>query len=293
MKNNEKLKNAFAAADEILFDPVDANAVTPSEEFIRKTGALVRKDRAAWWKILNTAGKRVAAAALALLIVASAAIGVMALRGDINGISAVVDSTTAGDRNLIYRSEDGEFSIWKVEPLENPIYFSRISMPISDDMINKPTDVVLGKITDVTEIFIETEHKPDDYYIEGVGYVSDLLRYRSLVSVEVKDSIKGDISAGDTVTFVFAVSSRNMEYTVDYRGKLPKVGEEYVLYLSKTSGLEEGNYYIPIADYYYNASLPCFVPYDEPQRPELLEVIGCEKETCGEEFVVALKKYYE
>ncbi|MBO7399952.1 MAG: hypothetical protein J6U75_01945 [Clostridia bacterium] len=470
MKNNEKLKNAFAAADEILFDPVDANAVTPSEEFIRKTGALVRKDRGAGWKLLNTTGKRVAAAALALLIVASAAIGVMALRGEdenilyrsengdvvvravkpledlsrtrmlwqpvtaeqlysaaevfigtiekideveityehmglsvtsyrslltvsvddiikddgkivkgdtvkvVYGLSSYMtleDGTYAkeGERHafflrrtsdkdseldlalsnlaeytyitnghtfvpinepqdtellnvlgaeketcgeafihtlkqfysgdggdgakVLYRSENGDFVVRKVEPLENPIYLSRISMPISDEMINKPTDVVLGKITDVTEIFIETEHKPDDYYIEGVGYVSDLLRYRSLVSVEVKDSIKGDISAGDTVTFVFAVSSRNMEYTVDYRGKLPKVGDEYVLYLSKTSGLEEGNYYIPIADYYYNASLPCFVPYDEPQRPELLEIIGCEEGTCGEEFVVALKKYYE
>jgi hypothetical protein len=470
MKNDEKLKNAFAAADEILFDPVDANAVTPSEEFIRKTGALVRKDRAAGWKILNTTGKRVAAAALALLIVASAAIGVMALRGEdenilyrsengdvvvravkpledlsrtrmlwqavtaeqlysaaevfigtiekideveityehmglsvtsyrslltvsvddiikddgkivkgdtvkvVYGLSSYMtleDGTYAkeGERhafflrrtsdkdseldlalsnlaeytyitngrtfvpinepqdtellnvlgaekeisgeafihtlkqfysgdggdgaNVLYRSENGDFVVRKVEPLENPIYLSRILMPISDEMINKPTDVVLGKITDVTEIFIETEHKPDDYYIEGAGYVSDLLRYRSLVSVEVKDSIKGDISAGDTVTFVFAVSSRNMEYTVDYMGKLPKVGEEYVLYLSKTSGLEEGNYYIPIADYYYNASLPCFIPYDEPQRPELLEIIGCEEGTCGEEFVVALKKYYE
>ncbi|MBP5238471.1 MAG: hypothetical protein ILO64_05745, partial [Clostridia bacterium] len=231
--------------------------------------------------------KTIAVAAAALVVAAAAIVGVMALRGRFD--KNIVEK----DDNILYRSENGNITVRVVEPLEKPIYRNSLWVPISDGLMREATDVVLGTITNVTEIFFETEHKPDDWYIEGVGYVTDLSRYRSLVTVKIKDTINGNLSAGESVTFIFYVSSRNAEYTAGYSEILPITGDEYVFYLKKTAELDSGHFYIPIADYYYCLTGPCFVPYDEPQRPELLAVIGAEEGTCGEEFIEALKKYYE
>ena len=230
--------------------------------------------------------KTIAVAAAALVVAAAAIVGVMALRGRFD--KNIVEK----DDNILYRSEDGEFVVRVVEPLEKPIFSNSLWVPISDGLMREATDVVLGTITNVTEIFFESEHKPDDWYIEGVGYVTDLSRYRSLVTVKIKDTINGNLSAGESVTFIFYVSSRNAEYTAGYSEILPITGDEYVFYLKKTADLDSGHFYIPIADYYYCLTGPCFVPYDEPQRPELLAVIGAEEGACGEEFIEALKKYY-
>ena len=236
--------------------------------------------------------KTIAIAAAALVVAAAAIFAIPAFRSDPNNVSAVEDTSEVDDSNVLYRSENGEFVVRVVEPLEKPIYSNSLWVPISDGLMREATDVVLGTITNVTEIFFETEHKPDDWYIEGVGYVTDLSRYRSLVTVKIKDTINGNLSAGESVTFIFYASSRNAEYTAGYSEILPITGDEYVFYLKKTAELDSGHFYIPIADYYYCLTGPCFVPYDEPQRPELLAVIGAEEGACGEEFIEALKNYY-
>ena len=65
-----------------------------------------------------------------------------------------------------------------------------------------------------------------------------------------------------------------------------------MVYLSKVSELENGFYFAPVADYIYHLPAPCMVPYDEPQYLSLLATIGAEEDACGEDFVEALKKYY-
>ncbi len=268
MKTNEKLKNAFAAADEILFDPVDANAVTPSEEFIRKTGALVRKDRGAGWKILNTTGKRVAAAALALLIVASAAIGVMALRGE--------------DENILYRSENGDVVVRAVKPLEDLSRTRILWQPVTAEQLYSAAEVFIGTIEKIDEVEITYEHM-------GLSVTS----YRSLLTVSVDDIIKDDgkIVKGDTVKVVYGLSS----YMTLEDGTYAKEGERHAFFLRRTSDKDSeldlalSN----LAEYTFKTNAYTFIPINEPQDQELLNVLGAEEGIYGEEYIEALKKFYE
>ena len=267
MKNDEKLKNAFAAADEILFDPVDANAVTPSEEFIRKTGALVRKDRGAGWKLLNTTGKRVAAAALALLIVASAAIGVMALRGE--------------DENILYRSENGDVVVRAVKPLEDLSRTRMLWQAVTAEQLYSAAEVFIGTIEKIDEVEITYEHM-------GLSVTS----YRSLLTVSVDDIIKDDgkIVKGDTVKVVYGLSS----YMTLEDGTYAKEGERHAFFLRRTSDKDSeldlalSN----LAEYTFKTNAYTFIPINEPQDQELLNVLGAEKETCGEAFIHTLKQFY-
>ena len=268
--NETTLYNAFAKISDTLTDTA-YDAKKPARA--RVTGKL-------------------AAASLALVIVAAAAILVPAFSKAPVTETSGTEASAPNDENILYRSENGEFTIRKVEPLENPRYSASEWEEITDKMMVGANDVFLGTIVDVTEVFFDLGHTPDDLYIEGVGYLCDLSRYRSLITVEVKDIINGDLAKGDTVTFVFEVSSHNAEYTAGYRDIKPEKNKDYVFYLSKTSELANGFYFTPVADYIYHLIAPCMIPYDEPQMPELLEVIGAEEGTCGKAFVDSLKRYY-
>lgn len=274
MKTNEKLKNAFAAADEILFDPVDANAVTPSEEFIRKTGALVRKDRAAGWKILNTAGKRVAAAALALLIVAAAVFAVPAVRRQFG------KNNVTEDANILYRSENGDITVRVVEPLDAPIKSQFLFLPITEEKLNSMSEVFIGTVETVEEIEVT-------YELDG----QLRKKYLSLLTVSVDEKIKrcGEVTEGSRVSLLFGFST----HFTNEDGIYPVEGKKYTFFLRKTSETVGIVDYSDIADYIYKIPCNAFIPTNEPQLTGLLDIIGAEKGAFGEEYITALRRFYE
>ena len=169
-------------------------------------------------------------------------------------------------------------------------------MPVNDEMLHRASDVVVGTIKDITDIYIE----PGDHdYLEtqyGVIALSEVYRrYKSLVTVEVKETINGDIAEGETITFLYgsplASYPKNISSST-WGDESAIVGRDYVFFLKKTSEKDYKFDLTPIAAYAYGITGPCFVPYDEPQDASLLETIGAQKGTCGEEFIEAVRKYY-
>ncbi|MBP5754586.1 MAG: hypothetical protein J6W93_01945, partial [Clostridia bacterium] len=159
---NEKLIQAACKSRETQYEaPCLANGAAHSEDYSRRVERLIKKaDKSRLSFLYGSGAARVAAAALALVIVAAAVFAIPAVRGQF-GKNSVTE-----DANILYRSEDGKFTIRKVEPLENPNYSVFEWVPVDDRMMHGATDVFVGTITDVTEIYFDLGHGPDDLYIE-------------------------------------------------------------------------------------------------------------------------------
>ena len=220
--------------------------------------------------------KTIAVAAAALVVAAAAIFAIPAFRSDPNNVSAVEDTSEVDDSNVLYRSENGDFVVRVVKPLENPVYTNTEWAVLTDSIIRRNTDVFTGAITDIKEISMTYRYMDHD--------VTD---YLSLITAEVKDTLKGDLTEKETVTFIFPYSSRMACMEVD-----PEIGKEYAFYLTKTSELNHSLDYTPIAEYYYCIQGYCMTPLDEPQDNELLKIIGAEEGASGEAFVDSLKNYY-
>jgi hypothetical protein len=213
---------------------------------------------------------------------------------------AFVDSLknyySGSNGNVLYRSENGDYTVWKVSPDSlSGVRSAACWVPVNDEMLHRASDVVVGTIKDITDIYIETG---DHDYLEtkyGVIDLSEVGRYKSLVTVEVKETINGDIAEGKTITFVYesplASYPKNVSSSL-WGDESAIVGRDYVFFLKKTSEKDYKFDLTPIAAYAYGIIGPCFVPYDEPQNASLLETIGAQKGTCGEEFIEAVRKYY-
>lgn len=193
--------------------------------------------------------------------------------------------------NLLYRSENGDYTVWKVRA-DNVITPLCEFMPIDDAMLHGATDVVLGTVKDITEIYIEGE---DHNYLETQYGVIDLYeyhRYHSLVTVEVKDTINGDIAKGETVTFIIGLTEYRDVFG-PWRDAPCETGKDFVFFLKKASEANGTFDLTPLADYANAVIGDYLIPYDEPQHPGILEIIGAEEGTRGEKYIEALKKYYE
>ena len=240
--------------------------------------------------------KTIAIAAAALVVAAAAIFAIPAFRSDPNNVSAVEDTSEVDDSNVLYRSENGDYTVWKVNPDSLSGFRSAaLWAPVNDEMLHRASDVVVGTIKDITDIYIETG---DHDYLEtkhGVIDLSEVGRYKSLVTVEVKETINGDIAEGETITFVYdsplASYPKNISSSL-WGDESAIVGRDYVFFLKKTSEKDYKFDLTPIAAYAYGITGPCFVPYDEPQNASLLETIGAQIGTCGEEFIEAVRKYY-
>ena len=240
--------------------------------------------------------KKIAIAAAALVVAAAAIFAIPAFRSDPNNVSAVEDTSGVDDSNVLYRSENGDYTVWKVNPDSLSGFRSEACwVAINDAMLHRASDVVVGTIKDITNIYIEGE---DHNYLEtkyGVIDLYDFHRYKSLVTVEVKETINGDIAEGETITFLYgsplASYPKNISSSL-WGDESAIVGRDYVFFLRKTSEKDYKFDLTPIAAYAYGITGPCFVPYDEPQIASLLETIGAQKGASGEEFIEAVRKYY-
>ena len=194
-------------------------------------------------------------------------------------------------------AENGDYTVWKVNPDSlSGVRSAACWLPVDDEMLHRASDVVVGTIKDITDIYIETG---DHNYLEtqyGVIDLYDFHRYKSLVTVEVKETINGDIAEGETITFVYesplASYPKNVSSSL-WGDESAIVGRDYVFFLKKTSEANGRFDLTPIAAYTYAVIGPCFVPYDAPQPYSLLETIGAEDGTRGEKYIEAVKKYYE
>lgn len=255
--NEKTLYNAFAGISDTLTDAAYDAKIPPRK---------------------RTAKKAVAAILSLALVIGALTAAVLFAGGIINKPMTNNESAPAAESDgIIYRSENGDVTVRKIEPLEKPslIVFKWKAM---DDITFKKdvTTVFTGTVTDVTEISMSYTFMDQD-----------VVDYWSLLTVNVNDMIKGDVSEGENVTVLFELSSHRYN-----RGITIEKDKEYVFYLMKTSEIDNILDYTPIADYIYHVPGPCFVPISEPQVPELLAVIGAKEETCGEEFVEALREYY-
>ena len=276
MKTNEKLKNAFAAADEELFAAAENAAFTPSADFERRAAAIVRKKNGVTWRFVNTTGKKVAAAALALVIVAAAVFAIPAVRG-MFGKNNVTE-----DANILYRSENGDITVRVVEPLDVSRRSDMTWAPITEEKLNSAAEVFIGTIETIDEV--EITHEIMDLTVTS---------YRSLLTVSVDSIIKesGETAKGDTVSVVFGLSSRMV---ID-GGTLPEKGKQYAFFLRKTADKESelDQALSEVAEYTYMIAGVAFIPMDETQDPLLLKTIGAGDEIKGDEFINALRDYYE
>ena len=240
--------------------------------------------------------KKIAIAAAVLVVAAAAIFAIPAFRSDPNNVSAVEDTSGVDDSNVLYRSENGDYTVRKANPDSLSGWSAACWMPVNDEMLHRASDVVVGTIKDITDIYIETG---DHNYLEtkhGVIDLTEVGRYKSLVTVEVKETINGDIAEGETITFLYEsplASYPKNTWSSTWGDESAIVGRDYVFFLRKTSEKDYKFDLTPIAAYAYGIIGPCFVPYDEPQDASLLETIGAQKGTCGEEFIEAVKKYYE
>ncbi len=212
-------------------------------------------------------------------------------------VEALANYYADSNGNVLYRSEDGDYTVWKVNPDSlSGVGSAACWVPVDDEMLHRASDVVVGTIKDITDIYIETG---DHDYLEtqyGVFDLSEVYRYKSLVTVEVKETINGDIAEGETITFVYESPLASYPKNVSsssWGDESAIVGRDYVFFLKKTSEKDYKFDLTPIAAYAYAIIGPCFVPYDEPQDASLLDTIGAQIGTCGEEFIEAVKKYYE
>ena len=230
---------------------------------------LINKTDKSRLSFLFTSGAaRVAAAALALVIVAAAVFAVPAVRG---AFGAKVED------NVLYRSENGDVVVRAVEPLETPEKAFVQWAPLTEKIMKSVTNVISGTITDITEISMT-------YLIED----HDVTDYWSLITIDVKDTIKGGLPKDEAVTFMFPVCSR---FSIE--GITPEKGKEYVFFLRRTEDLGTEPDYTTIADYMYSVQSYCLVPLEEIQPIGLLDVIGADKETCGQRFIDKLKEYFD
>ena len=277
MKKENKLARAFAAADEELFSNAGNDALENSADFDRKTAAPVRKKNGISWRFVNTTGKKVAAAALALLIVAAAVFAIPAVRGQF-GKNSVTE-----DENIIYRSENGDVTVRVVEPREVPEIYHFEWEALSDEMLNSAAYVFTGTVTDDKELAFDLGLK---HPWDG----TPLYEYRSLLDVKVDENIKGGLPIGGTVSVLFELSSHRTNEEEIYAEK----GKQYVFFLIKTEDLDNSIVdFNEIADYDYCIPAIHLIPIESEQLFEFLEIIGAEEGTCGKDFVEALRRYYE
>ncbi|MBO7399602.1 MAG: hypothetical protein J6U75_00155 [Clostridia bacterium] len=263
---NEKLIQAACKSRETQYEaPCLANGAAHSEDYSRRVERLINKTDKSRLSFLFTSGAaRVAAAALAL-----AAVLVIAF---------VVITKTANKTNVADYSGKIKAAVKSVEPLEVPNIIVFIWKALDENTLkNGVTTVFTGVVTDVTEISMSYEYMDQN-----------VVDYWSLLTVTVKDAISGDLTNNDTATVLFELSSHRY-----YDGITIEKGKEYVFYLIKSSESESILDYTPLADYIYHVPAICFVPIAEPQVTELLEAMGAEEGTCGEEFIEVLRDYYK
>ncbi|MBO4500605.1 MAG: hypothetical protein J5760_00080, partial [Clostridia bacterium] len=115
-----------------------------------------------------------AAIAAALVVAAAAIVGALALRGRFD--KNVVEK----DENILYRSENGDFTVRVVEPLD---------VPKSQELIWAPTTV--QQLKDQAEVFIGTIEKVDEVEVSYVYDGVPCTNYYSLLTVRANDIIKG------------------------------------------------------------------------------------------------------
>ena len=287
MKKNEKLASAFTAADEELFAAAENAAFTPSADFDRRVGELIRKKNSKTHIFMNTTAKKVAAAALALVIVAAAAILVPAFTkapaAETSGTEASapdVSLTSApDDENIIYRSESGDLVVRSAEPLEVPAAIDYCWMPLTEDMLSGAAEVFIGTIEKVEEIEITREY---------MG--RPLTGHMSLLTVSADETVKGtgEISEGDTVKLICGASTR---FPIE-GGAIPAEGKRYAFFLNKSSEIKNKVDLSPIAEYTYCIPGFAFIPLDKPQAAQLGAFIGAEEGAYGEAFAAVLQSYY-
>jgi hypothetical protein len=189
-----------------------------------------------------------------------------------------VITKTANKTNVADYSGKIKAAVKSVEPLEVPNKIVFIWKALDENTLkNGVTTVFTGVVTDVTEISMSYEYMDQN-----------VVDYWSLLTVTVKDAISGDLTNNDTATVLFELSSHR-----HYDGITIEKGKEYVFYLIKSSESESILDYTPLADYIYHVPAICFVPIAEPQVTELLEAMGAEEGTCGEEFIEVLRDYYK
>lgn len=274
MKKENKLARAFAAADEELFAAAENTAFAPSADFERRANAIVRKKNGVTWRFVNTTGKKVAAAALALLLVAAAVFAVPAVRRQF-GKNSVTE-----DANILYRSENGDVTVRVVEPLDAPIKSQFLFLPITEEKLNSMSEVFIGTVETVEEIEVT-------YELDG----QLRKKYLSLLTVSVDEKIKrcGEVTEGSCVSLLFGFST----HFTNEDGIYPVEGKKYTFFLRKTSETVGIVDYSDIADYIYKIPCNAFIPTNEPQLTGLLDIIGAEKGAFGEEYITALRRFYE
>ncbi|MBQ6043464.1 MAG: hypothetical protein IJL41_04915 [Clostridia bacterium] len=261
---NEKLIQAARKSRETQYEaPCLANGAAHSEDYSRRVERLIKKADKSRLSFLYGSGAARVAAALAL-----AAVLVIAF---------VVITKTANKTNVADYSGKIKAAVKSVEPLEVPNIIVFIWKALDENTLkNGVTTVFTGVVTDVTEISMSYEYMDQN-----------VVDYWSLLTVTVKDAISGDLTNNDTATVLFELSSHRY-----YDGITIEKGKEYVFYLIKSSESESILDYTPLADYIYHVPAICFVPIAEPQVTELLEAMGAEEGTCGEEFIEVLRDYY-
>lgn len=270
---NEKLIQAARKSRETQYEaPCLANGAAHSEDYSRRVERLIKKADKSRLSFLFTSGAaRVAAAALALVIVAAAVFAVPAVR---RSFSAKVED------NVLYRSENGDVVVRAVEPLGKPVYHEFIWAPITEEKLKNQAEVFIGTIEKVEEVEVS-------YVYDGVPCTN----YYSLLTVRANDIIKGSgsISEGTITKTLFPLSTRR----INEDGIYPQEGKEYAFFLQKTIDGIDILDLTPVADYYYQIAAYVFIPLDEEQHKKILTLIGAEEGICGEEFVEALRNYYK
>ena len=217
--NEKTLYNAFAKISDTLTDTA-YDAKKPARA--RVTGKL-------------------AAASLALVIVAAAVILVPAFSKapvtETSGTEAsapdVCLTSAPNDENIIYRSESGDITVWKVS--DDSVILSTAASEwdiINDKKLQSATDVVLGTPKDITKIYIDTGNHSYMENETGAFDPFDYRHYYSLVTMEVKDTINGDIAEGETVTFIISLSSY-MDHISAWHDLPVEPGKDYVFFLKK------------------------------------------------------------
>ena len=270
---NEKLIQAARNSRETQYEtPCLANGAAHSEDYSRRVERLINKTDKSRLSFLFTSGAaRVAAAALALVIVAAAVFAVPAVR---RSFGAKVED------NVLYRSENGNIVVRAVEPLGKPVSHEFIWAPITEEKLKNQAEVFVGTIQKVEEVEIS-------YVYEGVTCTN----YNSLLTVRADDIIKeaGSISEGTIIKTLFPLSTR----WTNEDGIYPQEGKKYVFFLQKTEDSIDILDLTSVADYYYQIAGNAFIPLDEEQDSSILTLIGAEEEACGEEFIEVLKKFYK
>ena len=179
------------------------------------------------------------------------------------------------EEGRVYLSGRLEVTFRHADPLEEPAEWDFEWMPLTEEMLNGVTDVLVGRITEIEEIAVCNEM-----------FGNAIMDYWSLITVSVSEKIRnGDgIEQGDRISVLFELSSHRTEDRF-----LPESGKEYVFFLRKTAELNEAIDYAPAADYMYKILPLCLIPVDEPQNPDLLRIIGVDEDISAASFIETLR----